>query len=227
MRIVALISWYDEPVSWLAETVASAARMCDHVLAVDGAYASFPGALRRPSSPTQQADVIAHTASGFGVGTTIHQQSSPWWGGEVEKRDWMFKAASLLASAGDWLFVIDADEVLTQVPPDTRDLLKNSAHEVGEVLHQDVDQATTFDRRFIRVGNSLSVEGNHFSWISTDVDGNRSFLRGNYRVHDLATAEPLWDVRLEHRQSDRSAHRQAAKADYYAMLPDLERDPKW
>lgn len=225
MRIVALLSWYDEPSPWLAGAVASAARLCDHVLAVDGAYASFPGALRKPNSPAQQADVIAHTASGAGIGATIHVPREPWWGGEVEKRDWMFKAARLLTSEEDWLFVIDADEVLTQAPADTRDLLKNSEYEVGEVLHQDVEQATTFDRRFIRARTELSVEGNHFSWISTRADGSRSFLRGNYRVHDLASAEPMWDVRLEHRQSERSAHRQTAKADYYAMLPDLEKDP--
>lgn len=218
MRVVGLLSWYEEPASWLAETVASAARLCDHIIAVDGPYAAFPGALRKPASGSEQADVIAHAAAGAGIGCTIHVPRTPWWGGEVEKRDWMFRAAELATTDADWLLVIDADEVLTQVPPDTRALLEGSGHDVAELRLWDRDGSEILDRRLIRALRGLRVEGAHYVWTAP----GGKVLRGNQSLQNLEAAEPLWDLRMEHRTRHRDAHRQESKRDYYAQVPDIE-----
>lgn len=218
MRVVGLLSWYEEPASWLAETVASAARLCDHIIAVDGPYATFPGALRKPASGSEQADVIAHAAAGAGIGCTVHLPRSPWWDGEVGKRDWMFRAAELVTTDADWLLVIDADEVLTAVPPDTRSLLEQSSLDVAELRLWDRDGSETLDRRLLRAQRGLKVEGAHYVWTAPD----GSVLRGNQTLQDLAPAEPLWDVRMEHRTRHRDSDRQAAKHDYYAHVHEIE-----
>lgn len=218
MRVVGLLSWYEEPASWLAETVASAARLCDHIIAADGPYAAFPGAMRKPASGSEQADVIAHAAAGAGIGCTVHLPRSPWWDGEVGKRDWMFRAAELVTTEADWLLVVDADEVLTTVPPDTRQILEQSDKDVAELRLWDRDGSETLDRRLIRAVRGLRVEGAHYVWTAP----GGAVLRGNQTLQDLAPAEPLWDLRMEHRTRHRDADRQAAKHDYYAQVHQIE-----
>lgn len=217
MRVIGLLCWYEEPASWLAECVASAAKLCDHIIAVDGPYATFPGALKKPASGSEQADTIARTAAGVGIGATIHVPRSPWWGGEVEKRDWMFKAANLMTTAEDWLLVIDADEVLSAVPGDTRQILEKSMLNVAELRLWDRDGAETLERRLLRSLPGLAVDGAHYVWTAPGL-----VLRGNSSIHALAEAEPLWDLRLEHRNRQRPAERQHAKRDYYARIADIE-----
>lgn len=221
MRVVGLLSWYEEPSSWLAECVASAARLCDQIIAVDGPYASFPGALRKPASGGEQAETIARTAAGTGIGCMVHTPRQPWWGGEVEKRDWMFKAAGLVATPQDWLLVIDADEVLSQIPGDTRQVLEKSELDVAELRLWDRDGTETLDRRLLRALPGLTVEGAHYVWTAPTQSG-KAVLRGNSSLQHLAPAEPLWDVRLEHRSRQRPAERQEAKRDYYAQVADIE-----
>lgn len=218
MRVIGLLCWYEEPASWLAECVASAARLCDHIIAVDGPYASFPGALRKPASGSEQADTIARTAAGAGIGVTVHVPRSPWWGGEVEKRDWMFKAAELVTTEADWLLVIDADEALSEVPPDTRDLLGKTTLDVAELRLWDRDDSVVYDRRLLRSLRGLAVEGAHYVWTAP----GGKVLRGNQSLHDLALAEPLWDLRMEHRNRQRPTDRQQAKREYYTKIPELE-----
>jgi len=218
VRVVGLLSWYEEPASWLAETVASAARLCDHVIAVDGPYATFPGALRKPASGSEQADVIAHAAAGAGIGCTIHTPRSPWWDGEVGKRDWMFRAAELVTTEADWLLVIDADEVLTAAPSDAREQLAATEHDVAELRLWDRDGSEIPDRRLLRAVRGLRVEGAHYVWTAP----GGKVLRGNQTLQDLAPAEPLWDVRMEHRTRHRDTSRQEAKRDYYAQVHEIE-----
>src|SRR6266498_603798 len=62
VRIYGLLSWYDERQDWLAAAVTSAAKLCDGIIAVDGAYALFPDSLRHPTSGAEQAATILETA---------------------------------------------------------------------------------------------------------------------------------------------------------------------
>src|SRR5262245_45497322 len=122
--IVALLCWYEEPASWLAGCVGSLNGVADHVVAVDGADAAFPGAPRGPRSGPEPAAAIVETAAAIGIGCTVHRQANPWLGGEVEKRDFMFELGRTLTSGPqDWLMPIDADERVSQRPPDLAEQL--------------------------------------------------------------------------------------------------------
>lgn len=224
MKIVGLLCWYEEDPAWLAECVASAARLCDHLIAVDGPYAMFPGALRKPFSGSDQVDAIARTAYGAGMGVTIHTRREPWWGGEVEKRDFMFRLAETYTSREDWLLRIDADEVLTQIPPDSRQILADSPLDVAEVTIWERDPAGDGEHPFrclFRALPGLRIEQAHY--IVTAVDGGRrKVLRGNTDLHGEEPAEALWDVRLEHRTRQRPADRQRLKQQYGAVIPEIE-----
>lgn len=223
MRIIGLLSWYEEPASWLAECVASAAKLCDHLIAVDGPYALFPGATKKPASGSEQADTIARTAAGAGIGCTIHSPRQPWWGNEVEKRNFMFGLGALMAGPDDWFLRIDADEVFTQVPPDTRTLLSATRQDVAEVMMWERDEdETQFPLRVLfRALPGLTIQQAHFVVTAPGEQGPR-VLCGDRELHQPEPAEGLWDVRLEHRKRQRSPQRKALKGRYYAKLPEIE-----
>lgn len=226
MKIIGLLSWYEEPAPWLAECVASVARLCDHLIAVDGPYALYPGAVRKPASGTEQTEAIAHTAAGAGMGCTIHAPRQPWWGNEVEKRNFMFQLGGLLAGPEDWFLRIDADEVLTGVPADTRALLAATSRDVAEVTmwERGDGQDTQFPIRVLfRALPGIGVQQAHYVVTAPAAEGGTQVLCGNDTVHCPQPAEALWDVRLEHRTQYRSAMRKAQKDSYYGQLPEIER----
>ena len=222
--IVGLLSWYEEPVSWLAETVASAAKLCDHLIAVDGPYAEFPFARTKPASGMDQAEVIMHTAAGAGIGCTVQMPHQPWLGNEVEKRSRMFDLAMPLTTEDDWLFVIDADEIVSDIPDDTRERLAKFDVDVAEVqLWERGDQDTAFTaRRFFRALRGIKYDGCHYVVTAPAGEGVK-VLSGDPDRQRLTPAGQMWDVRLEHRSSQRTALRNGFKNQYYAKLPEIER----
>ncbi|MFK0173407.1 hypothetical protein ACIQU5_31955 [Streptomyces sp. NPDC090306] len=226
MRVIGLLSWYEEPASWLAECVVGLASLCDHLIAVDGPYAQFPGATTKPSSGSEQADTIARTAAGAGIGCTIDIPRRPWWGGEVEKRDHMFRLAMTFAQPGaDWLLRVDADEVFTQIPADTRQALAETERDVAEVTmwERGDGQDSQFPLRCLyRAAPGIHVQQAHYVVTVPGLDGRPRVLSGADGVHRIEPAHPLWDVRLEHRTTARSAMRRAQKDHYYRQLPQIE-----
>jgi hypothetical protein len=223
VRIIGLLSWYEEPASWLAETVASAAQLCDHLIAVDGPYAMFPGAMMKPASGTEQAEVITHTAAGAGIGCTIHAPRQLWWGNEVEKRGFMFDLGMTVAKPGDWFLVIDADEVLVTNPADVRQKLSETDLDVAEVMiwERGDAESRTPHRRLFRALPGITYRDAHYV-VTVPTDTGVRILSGNHSIHKVEPAQELWDTRLEHRKQNRSAQRKQLKADYYAMVPDIE-----
>lgn len=224
MKVIGLLSWYEEPVSWLAETVASTARLCDHLVAVDGPYAAFPFAQTKPASGTEQADIILHTAAGTGMGCTLHASRQPWWGNEVEKRSFMFDQAFTMTTEDDWLFVIDADEILTHIPDDIRERLAKLDADVAEVrlwVRGDQDDGFTA-RRFFRALRGMKYDGAHYVVTAPSGTGVK-VLSGDPDRQRLEPAAELFDVRMEHRSSQRTALRNGFKAQYYAKFLDIER----
>ncbi|MFJ2004809.1 hypothetical protein [Streptomyces chartreusis] len=226
MRVIGLLSWYEEPAPWLAECVAGLAQVCDHLVAVDGPYALFPGATRKPASGSEQADTIARAAAGAGIGCTIHVPREPWWGNEVEKRDWMFRFAMTMAKPGvDWLLRVDADEVFTQVPADTKRALEETNLDVAEVTmwERGDGQDSQFPLRVLfRALPGIRIQQAHYVVTVPGQDGGTRVLVGNDTKHKAEPALPLWDVRLEHRTQQRSPMRRALKDQYYAHLPQIE-----
>lgn len=232
MSVTALLNWYEESPAWLAECVASAARLCDHLIAVDGPYAAFPGALKKPFSGTEQAEAILRTAAGAGIGCTIHAPRQVWWGGrwggEVEKRDFMFRLGETFTTPRDWYLRIDADEVLTHVPADAKRRLAETGLDVAEVMIWEreasghvgelVDTSNDYESPFrclFRALRGIRVEQTHYT--VTAPDGR--VLRGLREE----PAEPLWDVRLEHRTHQRTIARQRLKREYSVLINDFEK----
>lgn len=224
MKVIGLLSWYEEDPEWLVECVASAARLCDHLIAVDGPYAEFPGALRRPASSTEQSRAILSAAAGAGIGCTVHASRQAWWGNEIEKRDFMFRLGATFATPHtDWFLRIDADEILSHVPPDTRELLRQSPNDVAEVTIWERDGAQSPFRCLFRALPGIGIQQAHYVVTAPTEDGRTRVLCGNASVHQVEAAEPLWDVRLEHRTQSRDKARKQAKRDYYQQIPELER----
>lgn len=120
MRIVGILCWWDESPSWLATAVAGFARVCDDIVAVDGAYSLMPGG--RARSRPDQAEAILAAAEAGDAGCVIHRPRDVFFGQEVEKRNLALALAAPLEP--DWLVVFDADMHVMQAAPETvrRDL---------------------------------------------------------------------------------------------------------
>lgn len=218
MRVIGLLNWYEENPAWLAECVSSAARLCDHIIAVDGPYGLFPGSTAKPSSSPSQADTIRRVCAGSGIGCTIHTPNQVWWDGEVAKRDFMFKLGLQVARPWeDWFLRIDADETLTEVPPDTKTELSCTQYDAAEVIiwerSTELGDSSSAFRCLFRAIPSIRIEQAHYVVTYRD-NGQVRVLNGDTNVHELEPALQLMGVRLEHKTNMRLPERQGLKARY-------------
>lgn len=218
--IVALICWYDEKPSWLAAAVSSSARICDHVVCVDGAFANYPRGRRASSSGQQEAALVAAEAAGVGI--TIHVPAQTWQGDQVEKRAFMFDAGRLTAnSPDDWFLIIDGDEVIVDIPDDIFDRLSETTCDVAEVAVVDrydpsrrvtpppnsrrgTPEPMRCFRRLYRALPDLTVRGTHYGYQATGRDLWRD-----------VPAVDLTDLRIDHRKGRRVPERQQAREEFY------------
>lgn len=223
MRLIALLSWFDERSDWLAELVASMATAnVDHVVAIDGSYALYPQA--KGSSGSEQATIMAAAALGARMGVTVHVPQWPWIGNEVEKRTAMFALGHVVAQAGeDWLWVCDGDEVITQAAG-LRDALEDTALDVAEVmLREGVRQGEhEFNHQPIRKlfraqPSGIRVEGHHARYVT----GDDVVLWDAGRPDDQVEALSYWDVQVRHRPCEREPYRNAKRNSYYQSRTDL------
>lgn len=238
-RIIGVLSWFDESPTWLASTVASLARVCDHVVAIDGRYALYDD--HRVVSEMVQHDAITHTARGAGIGCTLVVPTEPW-DDEMHKRTACFQHASLLAEKfEDWVLVIDGDEVLVEAP--SRDTLRSTLADAAEqnvwtgaVTLRDVADPhenpertklgmklpvahaieTTVPRLF-RVGERMRVVGYHYNYVAENGHGDPVEYWGHDGAVEHRTAwtlETKW-LTLEHRQQQRNKLRSQVRETYY------------
>lgn len=224
MKVVALISWYDERPSWLAATVASLNGFVDHIVAVDGAYALYPNA--KPASTSDQAETIQDAATALGIGCTIHTPQTVWIGNETEKRSFMFSLAETITDPTDWYFPIDADEVCTHIAPDARELLAETEFDAADInlwnrsVIPDRDDAHEKARRFVwenqdqhphrqifRALRGLRVEGTHYHYVTDDRQ-----LWGDSPEEGLDLTQ---HIAIEHRNSQRTMARDQDRMLYY------------
>jgi len=226
VKIYGLISWYQESALWLAAAVTSAAKFCDHIIAVDGAYLLYPEG--RARSGAEQSAIIQEVAHANGMGCTIHTPDTVWEGNEVEKRSFLFSLAETVASPNeDWYFVLDADVVLDQVPEDARDRLAATELDAAEVKMFERDDVYT-DRKKAQAAMSmewpinnftcrclyravpgLTVKGNHYTYVTPD--GRKLWSNDGDQVEALN----LTDLRCEHRTNFRELVRRNTQRDYY------------
>ena len=229
MKVVGLLSWYDESPSWLAAAVSSFAPILDHLVAIDGAYAAYPGA--RSRSDLVQAETILRTADAVGLGVTIVSPRDVWFGNEVEKRTALFRYGLVEATPyEDWFVVFDADEVLTKSPSDLRTRLAYIREDAADVtlwsrenwseVAEDASRAIPLPgesrgslRMFFRALPNLRVHGRHDVYIG-ERDGADVIVWGPEPIGPVPAAN-LLDVEVEHRSTRRDAARRNASYEYY------------
>jgi hypothetical protein len=227
------LCWYDESPLWLAAAVTGAARLCDHVVAVDGAYALYPGG--RAQSDPEQAEAILHAAYGAGIGCTVHRPSDVWMGNQIEKRSVMFELGR--ATNADWFFVFDADDLVTQVPADASQRLEQAEEDVAVYTlwwTEDVERergkasaaraflypheaANRYFRGIFRSLPNLRVEGSHYHYLA-ERDGETVHLRGHEDYHKLEPFLNLTDLRVQHRHPQRTRARLETSAAYDKLV---------
>jgi hypothetical protein len=218
MRVIAMLSWYDEPPLALSALVTSLAGVADHIVAVDGAYHLFPGGTARSSR--DEVAAIVETCRAAGIGCTPHQPQTVWYGNEIEKRDTLVRLAAGIAEPGvDWLFRIDADEQVTQAPFDLHDRLAATDADAGVVTLWAGGGASTNPRApfLMRAHADMRCEHNHYTYTGVNRDGDRVTLSVG---EETGPTVDCTDLRVEHREM-RSFVRHQAKLDYYRMRNEL------
>jgi len=138
MKLVAILVWYDEDPELLYETVSRLGQIpVDALVAVDGAYAHYPGGTG--SSPASNHAALGAAARAIGISATIHSPGRPWEegtrageeSGAIKQRTVSIQLAETLTDPDDWFLVLDADHVLLQVDPSFRQRLEASDTEVA------------------------------------------------------------------------------------------------
>jgi hypothetical protein len=213
MRIVALVSWFEENPRWLRDAILSLDGLVDMVVAVDGAYATFPQA--KAKSSRKQYDAIETAAMRLGVPCHIHTPSRPWQGGEVQKRSAMFNIGLQHATPNeDWYLIFDADERVVSAEPDrVRTILATTPLDVGQVMF---DEPGADDNRHwpvpivFRAIPGLHVVGSHYTYRCPD----GRYLWGNARNRRLAPRVAL-PIVVEHLTRQRANARRNRSKAYY------------
>lgn len=240
MNIIGVLSWYDESPHWLSTCVAGFGRVCDTIIAVDGAYALYPGA--RARSHPDQSEAIIHAAEAAGCGLILHRPKDVWWGNEVEKRNHTFDLArSVGVECDDWVLVFDGDYQLLQTYPDVvrqeleatdldvatytlldgKDLLSDEA--MAKVARE-IDISTEWTvrtRGLYRLLPDLRYQTKHWHVRGTAADGRDVVLFGSADREEPALQLEAGLVAYHRRQARAKVRNEAAEA-YYVFRDEAK-----
>jgi hypothetical protein len=221
VRLIACLSWFDEPAPFLAELVASLADAgVDHLVAVDGSYGAYPNS--SGSSGSEQACLIHAAAQGAGMGVSVHCPQIPWAGNEIEKRTFLFAAGHLVAEPDtDWLWIADGDEVVTTAHG-LRDKLEATSMDVAEVelwtrAGDDEWSRQPIRKLFRAQRGGIRVENHHARYVAAD--GRVLWDSGEPLAQ--VPADQFWDVRVRHRPECRPHYRNMKRWKYYERRKQL------
>jgi hypothetical protein len=184
-----------------------------HIIAVDGAYVAYPGAIRHPRSAPEQHAVIREVCEATRVGCTLHAPATPFEGNETEKRSFGFRLAEQIATDGDWYFLMDADQVITNVG-NLHNVLGATSLDVADVLFYERGTPAVFPVRCVfRAVPGLRVAGRHYDYIAADG-------RNLWGDPPLCPAA-LTGCEVEHRTRLRHEARRQAQQAYYQRREEL------
>jgi hypothetical protein len=219
VRLIALLSWYDEPVQTLIASIASLkVAGVDHVVAVDGAYALYPDG--EPQSDANQQAIIHMTCRELGMGCTMHVPARVWAGNEPEKRTALFTIGWAVARPGDWFLVHDADTVVTEAPDDLKDRLADTEMQTAIVNVHDMvaarikqrDLPEYFEYCGLFRAQPITVGPHHAQYRAAD---GQYLWVGNGERASVPALDLTRDVEIEHRPDHRPPERLLAKDAYY------------
>lgn len=227
MRIFGCLIWFDEDPRWLAATVASFAKIADHVIAVDGAFFAYPEG--RAASGGEQGEAIQAAARVAGIGCTLHVPETVWMGNEPQKRSCYARLVNALATPyEDWMLVLDGDEEISSVSPLARKDLEATDANAAMIGFWTTDELRSWfgpTRRLYRVLPELEYGPTHYSLNGRAENGNYVWLDGRGPLY----GEPLEDavdltsqIRVEHKHHLRPASRAAKAVVFNEMRPELE-----
>ena len=217
MNLIGILCWYDERVSWLSGVIAALQKVgVSHLVAVDGAYATYPQG-KAYSGPEQHAAIV-EVCRAIEMGCTIATPQEPWFGNEVEKRNHAFRLAETIAiPEEDWYFLVDADHFVTSAAGGHLRALKETEYDVGEVrfterLDGSFDMGGCPLRCVFRAIPGLHFDTNHFTYRLPD----------GRNLHDpLEPAANLSMIEVEHRTQWRDAYRKEKQQTYYRRRDEL------
>lgn len=227
MKVFACMVWFDENPRWLAASVASFAKIADHVIAVDGAYFAYPEG--RPASGGDQAEAIVTAARTAGVGLTVVVPGEVWMGNEPAKRSCYAKLVNAYATPyEDWMLVLDGDEEISDVSPLARRDLEETDLDAAEIGMWTTDELRSWfgpSRRLYRVLPEMEYGPTHFSLSGKGRDGEKVWLNGLGPKYGETMGDALsmvTQIRVEHKHHLRPDSR-TQKADEFNLLrPILE-----
>lgn len=209
MRLVCLLSWFDEQPATLLRLIASLPiAHVTHLVALDGRYQLYP--CDYDQSPPDQAAAIREACLHARIGCTIETPDGPYTNNEVEKRTRLFQLAETVTTPDSWYLVMDADESVLTAPADLLARLATTEHDAGETTY--IQRGGELDlRKLFRASRGLHVAGNHYTYLTAD--GRK--LWGQTPTGPM---EPALHSGLEvtHHFSERTVLRDRAKHRYYA-----------
>lgn len=234
MRIVGLLSWFDEDPAFLKRAIASHADagLLDAVVAVDGRYALYGRGGPATSTPDEYA-TIAHACHERGLDLALVSRETPW-DGEVHKRRALFQHGLAMAEVGrDWFWVIDGDNELIEHPEadEVRARLASTPLHACELIlsepgkkWQDVRRPM---RQLFRALPGFSPYGRHWHYVA-QVDGEWAYLWGP-KERALVPALELHEIVVRHHHMDREQERRNRAYSYYAERDSrqVEQSPGW
>lgn len=219
------------------------ARFCDHVIALDGRYDLYPDYATQ--SPVVQHHALIDAAAAAGVGITL-RTAPHTFKDEMAKRSMLFTiAASEGLTESDWLFVLDADEMVRSSPD--REWVRHYLEHVGDdvstvtvTLDERVDPHANPERtelsrklpvdwrtpattpRFFRAYNNMRVIGYHYNYVG-ESDGEPVELWGDDTLvqHRREWASLAKKVVIENMNRYRAQKRDEDRQSYYEKRDTL------
>ena len=254
MIITAALCWWNESPELLRECIAGIAQVADRVIALDGAFARYPGATIR--SDPNQAAAIRSACEDAGLECLILEPDR-LWAGQVEKRTYLLTIAAV---GSDWLVIVDSDHIISADRACIRDELARTRYDVLDVpmytpanpdrpllecapsqWHIEQIDGPKWHPLIVRAFPGLMVERHHW-WISALVRGQRVWLwpgeddgrptlpsdrvRSPYRIEHRCMFRSVEQVRAERAyENDRELVVLQAR-DHEDGTPDLP-EPIW
>jgi hypothetical protein len=224
MKIIAMLSYYDEQPNLLKRSVRGLARLgVDTIIAADGAYALYPDG--KPYSSPETIHALCGAARDRRIHLILHQPDDVWAGNEVEKRQTMLDLAVSWSDVVDWLVVWDCDYKLLACPWkfNLKDRLQVTSCDVATIAFTEDPRADGEHDfypmgMFLRAQRGIRMDGNHHTYLLPHGRRTQVLRRP---VENEADALHMPDVKVLHDVHQRDPERRARQTAYYEQRDAL------